>query len=1057
MDKHWMQIDDRMSREYLKGVEDFLQFAFAHTEEDVIPCPCTHCNNGDLELSKEEVRAHLIMWGIVKGYTRWLYHGEFTAKEKQMCDKMDLNVDSDDILDMIHDAAGPNVLEAISKYDDEQEPNETSNFQSLKQNEEAFKFLKLLKAAQQPLYPGCENFTKLSLIVKLFQIKCLYGLSDTAVNAILKLFKEALPSDDTLPDSFQVARKMIRDLGLHYDKIDACENDCMLFWKEHEKAEHCLICGQSRWKEIETKTNKGPKHEKCGKKIPRKVLRYFPLKKRLQRLFMSTKTASDMRWHDEQRPKDGVIRHPADSDAWKSFDLSHPAFSKEPRNVRLGLATDGVNPFGNMSVSHSTWPVIIVVYNLPPWMCMKQPFCMLSLLIHGPKAPGNDIDVYLQPLIEELRELWYDGVDTYDASKKENFRMHAALLWTINDFPAYAVLSGWSTKGALACPSCNRETPSYRLKHGHKFCYMGARRFLHSNHKWRKNKAHFNGKVEKRAAPPVLSGDDVLNQLKKLPKVTFGKGVKRKRNYVKKETLNCRKSSIFFRLPYWRGNFLRHNLDVMHIEKNIFDNIVGTLLDIKGKTKDNLKSRRDLKEMGIREELHPSKDNNEEYPAACYNLSTDEISKICQFLKEIKVPNGYSSNIARCVNLKEGKIFGLKSHDSHILLERLFPLASRGIVPTEVCEAITELSIFFRKLCSKVLTIEQLEYLESQIPITLCKLERIFPPSFFDVMVHLSIHLASEAKLGGPVQFRWMYPIERFLRKLKCYVRNKSRPEGSIAEGYNVEECLIFCSRYLNDIETSCSQSEKNFNGNSLDSYKGLSVFTQTGYSLSNDKCGTLSDRERNQAHHYVLRNCEEVQSLIEQYEYQNQNLDLSEWFHHRVIQLCKEKNAQVNEEIVALARGPLPGVQRFTGKGVKIDKYGFVSVKTTRKLNTDEPFVLASQVEQVYYVKDGLNPGWLIALKGQSRTYNLPLEEVPNIDTLQVDEDAFQQNTSCLHDTLYTLNDDDDDLLNLKRDDISPIIEASTVIVDDNVESETQSDDDTDDDDSDTDEDLML
>ncbi|KAL3358735.1 hypothetical protein AABB24_015706 [Solanum stoloniferum] len=67
-----------------------------------------------------------------------------------------------------------------------------------------------------------------------------------------------------------------------------------------------------------------------------------------------------------------------------------PDFARYPRNVRLGLASDGVNPFGNLSVSHSIWPVIITVYNLSPWMCMKQPYCYLSLLIPGPKAPGNN-------------------------------------------------------------------------------------------------------------------------------------------------------------------------------------------------------------------------------------------------------------------------------------------------------------------------------------------------------------------------------------------------------------------------------------------------------------------------------------------------------------------------------------------------------------------------------------------------------------------------------------------------------------------------------------------
>ena len=91
-------------------------------------------------------------------------------------------------------------------------------------------------------------------------------------------------------------------------------------------------------------------------------------------------------------------------------------------------------------------------------MCMKQTFFQLSMLIPGPKSPKNDIDVYLQPLIEELTDLWIEGVVTYHASSKQNFQMHAAVLWTICDFFAYANLLGWSTEGEKACPSCNKDT-----------------------------------------------------------------------------------------------------------------------------------------------------------------------------------------------------------------------------------------------------------------------------------------------------------------------------------------------------------------------------------------------------------------------------------------------------------------------------------------------------------------------------------------------------------------------------------------------------------------------
>ena len=124
--------------------------------------------------------------------------------------------------------------------------------------------------------------------------------------------------------------------------------------------------------------------------------------------------------------------------------------------------------------------------------------------------------------------------------------------------------------------------------------------------------------------------------------------------------------------------------------------------------------------------------------------------EFCKFLKEVKVPYGYASNISWCINVNERKIFGLKSHDCHVLMQQLLPLAIRGVQHKNGCAAIVELCSFFKQLCSKVLKTDQLE---NDIIVTLCKLERIFSPSFFDVMVHLPMHLANKAKVAGQVQY----------------------------------------------------------------------------------------------------------------------------------------------------------------------------------------------------------------------------------------------------------------------------------------------------------------
>ena len=133
--------------------------------------------------------------------------------------------------------------------------------------------------------------------------------------------------------------------------------------------------------------------------------------------------------------------------------------------------------------------------------------------------------------------------------------------------------------------------------------------------------------------------------------ITLGKtsknkmSVKRKREHELEH--NWKKKCIFFQLPYWKTLILRHNLDVMYIEKNICDSIVGTLLSINGKSKDNFNSHLDLQAMGIRDQLHPILIGNRVIlPATCYSLTSNEKKEFCKFFKEVKVLDGYASIIS---------------------------------------------------------------------------------------------------------------------------------------------------------------------------------------------------------------------------------------------------------------------------------------------------------------------------------------------------------------------------------------------------------------------------
>jgi hypothetical protein len=121
----------------------------------------------------------------------------------------------------------------------------------------------------------------------------------------------------------------------------------------------------------------------------------------------------------------------------------------------------------------------------------------------------------------------------------------------------------------------------------------------------------------------------------------------------------------------------------------------------------------------------------------------------------------HASNLKHGLNLLQKKIFGLKRHDYHIFMEMLLPVGFRGFLPDNMWHCLAELSFFYRQLCTKELRKDVVRSLEENVAMLLCKMEKIFPPGFFNVMQHLIIHLPYEARLGGTVLSRWCYPCER--------------------------------------------------------------------------------------------------------------------------------------------------------------------------------------------------------------------------------------------------------------------------------------------------------
>ncbi|XP_073137252.1 uncharacterized protein [Henckelia pumila] len=751
-------------------------------------------------------------------------------------------------------------------------------------------------------------------------------------------FGDMLPDNHNLPSSTYDAKKTLSCLSLSHEKIHACSNDCILYRKQYKDCVSCPKCGLSRWK-----LNK-KNIEKKG--VPAKVMWYFPPIPRFKRMYKSLETSKNLTWHKETTRVAGQLRHPSDSPCWRLVDHMWPDFESEPRNLRLALAADGINPHSNLSSRYSCWPVMLATYNLPPNMCMKRKFIMLTMLISGPKQPGNDIDVYLDVLVEDLQRLW-EGVDgVYDAYRKQFFTLKAVLLWTINDFPAYGNLSGCTTHGYFACPVCGENTYAKHLENGRKMSFFGHRRFLPRFYPYRRQTKEFNGVEEYGHTPTPLSGVTLYDKLSNI-KCEFGKKISVKGKKRKKEKENnvegstdekdlgatdfrkCwKKKSIFFNLPYWKHLHVRYCLDVMHIEKNVFESLINTLMNVKGKTKDNVAARLDMLQMGVRPELRPEFGEKKTYlpPSAC-SFTKKEKLQVCQSLMDIKVPEGYSSNMKNLVSMSELKLSGLKSHDCHVLMQHFLPILIRDALPKHVRYAIIRFCFFFKDICSKVIDVAKLDKLQSDLVVTLCLLEQYFPPSFFDVMVHLTVHLVREVRLCGPVCFRWMYPFERCMKVFKSYVGSRKHPEGCIVQRYSAEEAIEFCSEYLNEVDpVGIPQSIRDPNSN------------VPGFLACNTPM-TVRQSDMLQAHLTVLENTGEVFPYIiehktflksifpkkekdERWIQDAHNKRFIDWFRAKVAAEIDSRNGGTTSTLTWLAHGPRSQVIKYSSYVVNNNLY---------------------------------------------------------------------------------------------------------------------------------------
>ena len=166
--------------------------------------------------------------------------------------------------------------------------------------------------------------------------------------------------------------------------------------------------------------------------------------------------------------------------------------------------------------------------------------------------------------------------------------------------------------------------------------------------------------------------------------------------------------------------------------------------------------------------------------SSCFTLSPNELEQFFKCLLGVKVPFGYSGHISRYLDPKKHCFSGMKSHDCHVMMTQIIPVAMRGIMGKHVRDTLTGLCNFFDVINRKSITVKQLNRLQEEIIVIICELEIYFPPTFFDVMVHLLVHIVDDIIQLGPTFLHNMMPFERMNGVIKGFIHNRARPDGSI-------------------------------------------------------------------------------------------------------------------------------------------------------------------------------------------------------------------------------------------------------------------------------------
>ncbi|KAK1685655.1 hypothetical protein QYE76_046503 [Lolium multiflorum] len=267
---------------------------------------------------------------------------------------------------------------------------------------------------------------------------------------------------------------------------------------------------------------------------------------------------------------------------------------------------------------------------------------------------------------------------------------------------------------------------------------------------------------------------------------------------------------------------------------------------------------------------------------------------------------------------KKRNFSGMKSHDCHVMMTQILPVAIRGIMDDHVRATLTGLCNFFDVITRKSISVKKLARLQEEIVVILCEMEMYFPPAFFDVMVHLLVHIMDDIVSLGPAFLHNMMPFERMNGVIKGYVRNRSHPDGSIVQGWLTEECISFCTNYL-DIEDPVG----------LPQNKYLRRFEGVGHKNGRKELHVhMSGSDFDRANLVALQHIDLIDPWLKEHKtmiensgkpmmteaeiYREHNSSFARWFKDHIVANPPPMDSDKDKLVLALSHGPAPNIMTY-------------------------------------------------------------------------------------------------------------------------------------------------